>query len=97
MIEKNLVWTRGERPPLRKNVGKNSMSVLIGIICADAIVLAADSQITDLISGEFSDVDKISVVEFSPNDQVLIAQGGLWPLTNRISPDEQETFATVCE
>jgi 20S proteasome alpha/beta subunit len=84
VIVKNLVSTRGERPPLRKYAGKNSMSVLIGIICADAIVLAADSQITDLSTGEFSNVDKLGVVEFLENDQVLIAQGGLWPLTNRI-------------
>src|ERR1035438_10053582 len=48
------------------------------------MVLASDSQITDLSTGEVSYVDKISVVEFWPNEHVLIAQGGLWPLTNRI-------------
>jgi 20S proteasome alpha/beta subunit len=60
------------------------MSVLIGIICPEAIVLSADSQITDLTTGEFSYVDKISTVKFFPNDHVLVAQGGLWQLTNRI-------------
>jgi 20S proteasome alpha/beta subunit len=87
---KNLVSTRGERPPLRKYAGKKSMSVLIGIICPDAIILATDSQITDLYTGEVSNVNKISVVEFWPNDDVLIAQGGLWPLTNRIVEKIQE-------
>jgi len=52
--------------------------------------LATDSQITDLSTGEFSNVNKISVVEFYPNDQVLIAQGGLWTLTNRIVEIIQE-------
>lgn len=84
MILKNLVSTRGERPPLRKYVGKKSMSVLIGIICPEAIVLAADSQITNTRTGDFSYVDKISVVDFWPDDEVLVAQAGLWPLTNRV-------------
>ena len=60
------------------------MSVLIGIICPEAIVLAADSQITDPHTGNFSYVDKISVVKFWPGDEVLVAQAGLWPLTNRV-------------
>lgn len=71
------------------------MSVLIGIICSDAIVLAADSQITNLTTGEFSNVDKISVAHFFPNDDVLILQGGLWPLTNRIVEKIQEKAAGV--
>jgi 20S proteasome alpha/beta subunit len=61
------------------------MSILIGIICPDeAIVLVADSHITEASQGTFNSVNKISIVEFWPNDQVLVAQAGLWPLTNRI-------------
>jgi 20S proteasome alpha/beta subunit len=60
------------------------MSILIGIICPEAIVLAADSHITEASQGTFNSVNKISMVEFWPNDQVLVAQAGLWPLTNRI-------------
>lgn len=60
------------------------MSILIGIICPEAIVLAADSHITETCNGTFNSVNKISIVEFWPNDQVLVAQAGLWPLTNRI-------------
>lgn len=84
MIGKNLVSTHRGHPLLREYVGKRAMSVLIGIICPEAIVLAADSQITDLSTGEFSYVDKVSVVKFFPNDHVLVAQGGLWQLTNRV-------------
>jgi hypothetical protein len=51
MIGKNLVSTRGWCSPLRKNVGKKSMSVLIGIICPEAIVVAADSQILARAAG----------------------------------------------
>ena len=90
MIGKNLVSTRYGPPQCRKHEGKKSMSVLIGIICPEAIVVAADSQITDLSTGEFSYVDKISVVDFWPGDEVLVAQGGLWPLTNRIVEKIQE-------
>jgi len=60
------------------------MSILIGIICPEAIVLAADSHITEAYEGTFASVNKISSVKFWPNDEVLIAQAGLWPLTNRI-------------
>jgi transposase-like protein len=50
------------------------MSVLIGIICPEAIVLAADSHITETGMGTFDSVDKISVVDFWPGDEVLVAQ-----------------------
>jgi predicted Zn finger-like uncharacterized protein len=76
--DKNLVPPRF-RPPQWQ-----SMSVLIGIICPEAIVLAADSQITEVPTGTFSYVDKISIVDFWPGDEVLVAQAGLWPLTTRI-------------
>ena len=54
------------------------MSVLIGIICPEAIVLAADSHITETVNGTFSSVDKISGIKFWLNDQILVAQAGLF-------------------
>lgn len=83
MMEKNLVSTFGRRPQWPKREDKKSMSVLIGIICSDSIVLATDSQTTDTSTGEFDYVDKISIIDFFA-EQVLVAQGGLWTLTNRI-------------
>jgi 20S proteasome alpha/beta subunit len=56
------------------------MTVIIGIICREAIVLAADSQIIDTNSGIPTFIDKISVVEFRFGE-ILVAQAGLWPLT----------------
>ena len=95
MNGKNIVSTFGRLPLLRNRTGKQGMSILIGIICPDAIVLAADSQITDLVTGEFAYVDKISVVKFRPNDDVVIVQGGLWSLTNRIVEKIQENAKGV--
>lgn len=79
-----LVHTRRQYSELVKPNAKPAMSILIGIICSEAIVMAADSHVTETRQGTFSSVNKISVVEFWPNDEVLVAQAGLWPLTNRI-------------
>jgi 20S proteasome alpha/beta subunit len=52
------------------------MSILIGIICPEAIVLATDSHITETRNGTFTSVNKITRVHFWL-DEVLIAHAGL--------------------
>jgi 20S proteasome alpha/beta subunit len=60
------------------------MTILTGIICADAIVLASDSQFTDPSNGVVTFGAKISTVEFKGGDDVLVAQAGLPAITKRI-------------
>jgi 20S proteasome alpha/beta subunit len=59
------------------------MSILIGIICPDGIIVASDSQVTDPYQGTFSYTNKISTVSFNI-DEILVAQAGLSSITNRI-------------
>lgn len=80
---KKLVPPRIQIPIWRKSERKTPMSILIGIICPDGIVVASDSHITDILQGTYSSVDKISVVDFS-DQQVLIAQAGAQSVTNRV-------------
>jgi 20S proteasome alpha/beta subunit len=64
--------------PKRK---KTPVTLIIGIICKDAIVLAADSQTTKGISKQ-PGTNKISVVKFS-NGKALVAESGSASLSNR--------------
>ena len=82
-FQKKLVPPSLQSPKWPKHEGKKSMSVLIGIICPEAIVLAADSHITETCNGTYDSVDKIGVVDFWV-DEVLVAQAGSWSITNRI-------------
>jgi 20S proteasome alpha/beta subunit len=81
--DKNLVPKRFCHSQWPKPKIKKSMSILIGIMCPEAIVLATDSQITNPYNGNFSIVNKIGVIRFLM-DEILVAQAGLWPLTNRV-------------
>ncbi|HXC35621.1 MAG TPA: hypothetical protein VNV43_07070, partial [Candidatus Acidoferrales bacterium] len=56
---------------------------LIGIVCPDAIVLAADSQITHSGLGSHVYFNKITTLD-SRIDQLLIAQAGLPGMSNRV-------------
>ena len=67
--------------PLRKPTLQ--MTVILGIICDNAIVVAADSKYTDTSTGISTYGDKISVVHFSA-DEILLAQAGLPAVTERI-------------
>lgn len=82
-VDKKLVPPRLPIPKWPKNTEKKAMSILIGIICPEAIFLAADSQITEPAQGTSESVNKISVVKFNW-DEVLIAQAGPWNVTNRV-------------
>jgi 20S proteasome alpha/beta subunit len=68
---------------------KARMTILAGIICSDAIIVAADSLMIDAATGAKSYVDKISIADFS-GDHVLIAQAGLGAVTNRAIEKIQE-------
>jgi 20S proteasome alpha/beta subunit len=81
---KNLVPPHFQHPQWPKREGKKAMTIVTGIICADAIVLAADSQFTDPSNGVVSFGDKISTVEFKQGNHVLVAQAGLPAITKHI-------------
>lgn len=63
-----------------ENVG---MSIALSIVCPGAIIIAADSQITDPNTGSCETVEKIQAIEMRYN-RILVAQAGLWPFTNRV-------------
>jgi 20S proteasome alpha/beta subunit len=71
------------KPPQFAKCERKSVTILTGIICQDAIVLASDSQMTDIVSGDVSYIDKIGVVNFVAG-QALVAQAGLPSITNRV-------------
>jgi 20S proteasome alpha/beta subunit len=60
-----------------------NMSIIIGIICRDGIVMAADGQLTDPYVGTTSEVNKIHVIQFSA-DHVIVGVAGGYPFTNRV-------------
>jgi 20S proteasome alpha/beta subunit len=61
------------------------MTQIIGIICPDGIVMASDSQFTDLNTGIVSYGDKIHEASFkSAGSDFLIAEAGQPAITNRV-------------
>jgi 20S proteasome alpha/beta subunit len=72
------------------------MSILMGIICPEAIIVSSDTMITDTYSGGKSYEDKISIVKFKVST-ILVAQAGSAAITNRIVEKMQEkaTFTAI--
>jgi 20S proteasome alpha/beta subunit len=70
------------------------VTILAGMICKHAIVVGADSRLTDLSDGSTEDVDKINVVDFGDN-HVLVAEGGVPSVTNRIVGTMREKATDV--
>jgi 20S proteasome alpha/beta subunit len=69
------------RHPDRKQKRKTPVTIIVGIISDGEIVLASDSQ-TTYGTAKRSDVEKISVIEFS-NAVALVAESGAAQLTGR--------------
>lgn len=69
--------------PKRRNPIRKPVTVIIGIICKAAIVLASDSQTTFGDDSKRCDSEKIRVVKFN-NDKVLVAQSGTVETSSRI-------------
>src|ERR1035441_4740028 len=98
----------GIRHPFRKpKIRKTPVTLIVGIICKDGIVLAADSQTTKGISigaSKSCDTNKINVVEFS-NGKALVAESGSASLSNTAIETFQrmaknvkiENEATICK
>src|SRR5438477_1615303 len=57
------------------------MTIIVGLVCKDCIVMASDSQTTDGFSKR-CDTEKISTVQFV-NSQVLVAASGMSSLSNQ--------------
>jgi 20S proteasome alpha/beta subunit len=65
---------------------KTPVTLIIGIVCKDGIVLAADSQTTKGISfgaAKSCSTDKINVIEFE-NGKALVAESGSASLSNSV-------------
>ncbi len=82
------------------------MTLIVGIVCKDAIVLAADSQ-TTYFPSKILGTNKISAVNFS-NGKALVAEAGLVSLSNTAvhifqnkakatEIKDEETVAKVCQ
>lgn len=67
---------------LRKNRKKTRVTIVVGIICKDAIVLACDSQTTEG-AAKRTDTTKISALECSGGG-VLIAEAGDCTLSGKV-------------
>src|SRR6266480_6167278 len=53
------------------------MTIVIGLICNNAIVLASDSQTSDVATGQFRrNVDKIHKLRFKDGKDALVAESG---------------------
>jgi 20S proteasome alpha/beta subunit len=74
--------------PDRKKKRKNPVTIIVGIISETEIVLASDSQ-TTYGTAKRSDVEKISVVEFS-NATALVAESGAAQLSGKVVEILQE-------
>jgi 20S proteasome alpha/beta subunit len=61
---------------------KTPVTIIVGIICKQAIVLASDSQ-TSYGSSKRTDTDKISMINFGASDKILVAQSGNAELSSR--------------
>jgi 20S proteasome alpha/beta subunit len=70
---------KGEKFSLRNFVRR---PLIIGIVCRDGIVLAAESQTTMPPTGKLLGTDKIHIIEFE-FDRVLVAEAGSDTLSNR--------------
>ena len=66
----------------KPNKRKTPVTIIVGIICKDKIVLTSDSQ-TSFGSSKRTDTNKISVVKFADNNPVLVAQSGNAELSSR--------------
>src|ERR1022692_1305878 len=84
VIGKKLVPPRFQPPQFPKREGKKPMTVLVGIIWHEGIILAADTQFTDPYTGVAAFGDKINVVKFKLGDEILVAEAGLPAITNRL-------------
>ena len=68
--------------PYLKKPRPAPVTIIVGIICKDAIVLASDSQITTGNSKQ-TDASKIEIVQFQ-NMPVMVAQSGLVAFSGRL-------------
>ncbi len=94
------------RHPFRKpKIRKNPVTLIVGIICKDAIVLAADSQ-TTYYPSKILGTNKISEVKFK-NGSALIAEAGFVTYSNEAVDiiqkkaaeteiKNEETIAGIC-
>ena len=96
MLGNNILDSQGGiRHPFRKpNKRKTPVTIIVGIICKDGIVLASDSQ-TSYGTSKRTDTDKIYPVDFG-DGSVLIAQSGNAELSSR-AVEEFEKMAKTAQ
>jgi len=82
---KSLSWPKPKR--------KTAVTLIIGIVCKDAIVLAADSQTTKGTVKQ-SGTNKISEIKFT-NGNALVAEAGSASLSNRVVELFKRSAATT--
>jgi 20S proteasome alpha/beta subunit len=73
------------------------VTIIVGIICKERIVLASDSQTSySPGSSKRTDTDKIALVNFSGNTPVLVAESGNAELSSR-AVEEFEKMAKIAQ
>ena len=70
---------------------KKPVTLIVGIICKDGIVMASESQ-TTFGESKRCDAEKIRIVEFKTKEAILVAQSGAEDISNRLI-DQMEARA----
>jgi 20S proteasome alpha/beta subunit len=73
---------------------KTPVTIIVGIICKDRIILASDSQ-TSWSNSKRTDTDKISRIDFGGAGSVLIAQSGNAELSSRAVEEFEKVAKTA--
>lgn len=76
-MTKNAIELRAEhRARLRRRLPKTPVTIIVGLICEDAIVLASDSRTTNTDGTIRDDAEKLTIITFADGKQALVAQAG---------------------
>jgi 20S proteasome alpha/beta subunit len=74
------------RPPFRNFKRRKLMTVAIGVLCGDGIILASDSRTIDAVTGRVitDNAQKVFKIDFADNQSGVIAMAGSAALGDKI-------------
>jgi 20S proteasome alpha/beta subunit len=82
--QNSLEWISGRCKTYRKPKRKPIVTIAIGILCKDGIVVASDSRITYPDNSVRDDGNKIGIIKFKDGNKAIVAQSGDDDLGSRI-------------
>ncbi len=99
MPNKRLDWRKGSLSACRQKQRKARVTIIVGIIAKDRIVVGSDGQTSKTTSqtAKRLDADKIAVVQFQDGTTALVAESGSSIITSRlIEIMKQDAKETGC-